>query len=111
MQDKLIWIIWSELRVHGEVEAIETPIGFIPLYDDLKILFKEKLNLNYSQEQYIEQFSIRVPQILAKIERIEAIYGHEKAVPEQFLKELASQKERLTKAIDSYGEDISPLAF
>ncbi|MHA1911923.1 MAG: phosphoenolpyruvate carboxykinase (GTP), partial [Candidatus Kariarchaeaceae archaeon] len=39
MQDKLIWVLWSELRVHGEVEAIETPIGFIPHYDDLKRLF------------------------------------------------------------------------
>ncbi|MCG3218925.1 MAG: phosphoenolpyruvate carboxykinase (GTP), partial [Candidatus Heimdallarchaeota archaeon] len=111
MQDKLIWVLWSELRVHGEVDAIETPIGFIPHYDDLKRLFKEKLNLDYTQEQYLEQFSVRVPQLLAKIERIEAIYSKEKSVPEQFLKELTMQKERLTQALASYGENISPLAF
>ena len=62
MLDKLVWLLWSELRVHQDAKAIETPIGYIPLYDDLKQLFSEKLDKEYTLEQYIEQFTIRVPQ-------------------------------------------------
>ncbi|MCD6372731.1 MAG: phosphoenolpyruvate carboxykinase (GTP), partial [Thermococcus sp.] len=72
--DKAVWLKWMELRVHGDVEAIETPIGYIPKYEDLKRLFKQVLNKDYSREDYEKQFTIRVPELLAKIERIEKIY-------------------------------------
>jgi len=29
-----------ERRVNNEIEALKTPIGLIPLYDDLKILLR-----------------------------------------------------------------------
>jgi len=38
-RDVKVWLGWLELRAHGDVEAIETPIGFIPKYGDLKRLF------------------------------------------------------------------------
>ncbi|MHC4216053.1 MAG: phosphoenolpyruvate carboxykinase domain-containing protein, partial [Planctomycetota bacterium] len=43
MGDKKVWILWAELRVNGDVEAIETPTGMIPMYEDLAKLFKEQL--------------------------------------------------------------------
>ena len=42
MADKLVWILWAELRVNGDVDAIKTPTGFIPMYEDLARLFKEQ---------------------------------------------------------------------
>ncbi|MHC5140469.1 MAG: phosphoenolpyruvate carboxykinase (GTP), partial [Planctomycetota bacterium] len=42
--DKMIWVLWAELRANGDVEAIKTPTGWIPKYEDLAPLFKEKLN-------------------------------------------------------------------
>jgi phosphoenolpyruvate carboxykinase (GTP) len=48
--DKTVWILWAELRVNGDVDAIKTPTGFIPKYEDLAGLFKEKLNKNYSKD-------------------------------------------------------------
>ncbi|MFX0093523.1 MAG: phosphoenolpyruvate carboxykinase (GTP), partial [Candidatus Hodarchaeota archaeon] len=33
--DKKVWLIWAEGRIHGDYEAITTPIGYIPKYEDL----------------------------------------------------------------------------
>ncbi|WP_297062476.1 phosphoenolpyruvate carboxykinase (GTP) [Thermococcus sp.] len=110
--DKAVWLKWMELRVHGDVDAIETPIGYIPRYEDLKRLFKEVLNKDYSKEDYEKQFTIRVPELLAKIERIERIY-HEKVkdVPEELFKVLEEERKRLLKAREKYGDYISPFAL
>ena len=35
-QDKHVWIKWMEQRVHGEVEAVKSPTGWIPKYDDFE---------------------------------------------------------------------------
>ncbi|MHC4221133.1 MAG: phosphoenolpyruvate carboxykinase (GTP) [Planctomycetota bacterium] len=51
--DKKIWILWAELRVNGDVEAIETPTGFIPKYEDLAKLFKDQLDTEYTQDDYV----------------------------------------------------------
>jgi len=41
--DKAIWLKWMELRVNNEVEAIKTPTGYMPCYEDLKQLFKRRV--------------------------------------------------------------------
>jgi len=111
MLDKLIWLLWAELRVHREVGTIETPIGCIPHYEDLKQLFTEHLKKEYTLEQYIEQFTIRVPELLAKIDRMEKIYQKEENVPEELYRQLNAQRDRLLTAKQQYGEYISPLDF
>jgi phosphoenolpyruvate carboxykinase (GTP) len=73
-QDKHIWVKWMELRVHGEAGAIKTPTGYIPKYEDLKKLFKSVLKRDYSKEDYIKQFTIRVPENLGKSERVSRFY-------------------------------------
>ena len=67
VQDKHVWIKWMELRVHNEVDALATPTGYIPKYEDLRKLFKQLLGKNYAKEDYIKQFTIRVPENLAKL--------------------------------------------
>ena len=47
--DKAVWLKWMEKRIHGEVEALSTPIGFVPKYEDLKPLFQNILNKNYTK--------------------------------------------------------------
>ncbi len=42
--DKKVWLMWMEGRVHEDFHAIETPMGFIPKYKDLKDLFKKIFN-------------------------------------------------------------------
>ncbi|MHC5103583.1 MAG: phosphoenolpyruvate carboxykinase domain-containing protein, partial [Planctomycetota bacterium] len=71
--DKMIWVLWAELRVNGDVEAIRTPTGWIPKFEDLAPLFKEKLNKEYTRDDYVKQFTIRVPNLLAKYDTFDAI--------------------------------------
>jgi phosphoenolpyruvate carboxykinase (GTP) len=110
--DKLCWIIWAEGRTQNDYKAIETPIGYIPFYSDLKIIFKEYLDKDYTETEYIEQFSIRTKKLLEKIERIKSMYLKEKDIPDFFWNILKNQKESLLELTKEYKEDIlSPLSF
>ncbi|MFH1853797.1 MAG: phosphoenolpyruvate carboxykinase (GTP) [Candidatus Omnitrophota bacterium] len=112
VKDKHVWIKWMELRVNGETGALKTPIGYIPKYEDLKLLFKEVLGKDYSREDYKEQFKIRIPECLAKIERIKKIY-HAKVfdTPHILMKTLDDQRERLDECSVKYGNYPSPEVF
>jgi phosphoenolpyruvate carboxykinase (GTP) len=112
--DKRIWLKWMELRANGDAEAIETPIGHIPKYDDLKRLFKEVYDIDYTKEDYDEQFKIRVPENLSKIERIEKIYKDNTKVPDApdiLFEVLDKQRARLNAAKEKYGDYILPDQF
>ena len=85
MHDKHVWLKWAELRVHGDVSAILTPLGYIPHYSDLKQLFKDVLQKEYTEEHYTEQFTIRIPQILEKTDRIRKIYTEDVSDTPQML--------------------------
>ncbi len=106
--DKRVWLQWMELRVHGEVDAIRTPTGLIPRYEDLRLLFRTYLDTAYSKEEYGEQFRIRIPELLAKLDRIEAIYRAEAGVPEELLAQLGAQRRRLETLRAKRGDYVSP---
>ena len=112
MKDKHVWVKWMELRVHDNVSAIKTPIGYIPKYEDLKKLFKEVLGKDYAREDYNEQFKTRVPELLAKIDRIKNIY-HTKVfdTPHILMKTLDDQKKRLEECRKKHGDYPPPHAF
>ena len=109
MHDKHVWLRWMELRVHNEADAIKTPSGYIPLYEDLKKLFKEVLNKEYIQEAYDEQFKIRIPENVAKIDRIIVIYKEQvDNMPKEIIEELEAQRERFFKLADKLGDYVTP---
>jgi len=112
MADKAVWLKWMELRSHKEVGALKTPTGLIPKYEDLKKLFKEVLGKKYSKDDYVEQFTLRVPEHLAKIDRIMGIYRDK--VPgamKIIFKVLKEQGKRLVGARKKYGDYIAPEKF
>ncbi|MBE0432172.1 phosphoenolpyruvate carboxykinase (GTP) [candidate division WOR-3 bacterium] len=107
--DKRVWYKWMELRSHNEVEAIDTPTGRIPKYDDLKRLFKEVLNKDYTADEYNEQFKTRISENLAKIDRIKEIYETKvKGAPEVLFDVLEKQRARLLEAQKKHGDYITP---
>jgi len=107
--DKKVWYKWMELRVHNEVDFIETPTGRIPKYEDLERLFKEVLNKDYTQEEFDKQFTIRIPENLAKIDRIKRIYETQVSdTPKIVFEVLDEQRQRLNRARKKYGDYISP---
>ena len=110
--DKKVWYKWAELRVNKEVDAIETPTGYIPEYDYLKRLFKEVLNKDYSLRDYNEQFKTRIPENLAKIERIKNIYETQVINPPKILFDtLEEQQKRFISAQEKLGDYITPDKF
>jgi len=101
-----------ELRVHGEAGAIRSPTGFLPKYEDLRKLFDRVLNKEYTKEQYNKQFIIRVPENLAKIQRVQRFYQENVAdTPIELFEILDKQCHRLIKAKEKYGDYISPEKF
>jgi phosphoenolpyruvate carboxykinase (GTP) len=107
--DKHVWVKWMELRIHGDVDAIPCPTGLIPHYEDLKMLFKQVLGKMYTKEDYIKQFTIRVPENIAKIDRVERY--HRQNVPNNpaiLYDTLKATRRRLKEAQDKYGDYISP---
>jgi phosphoenolpyruvate carboxykinase (GTP) len=110
MRDKAVWIKWMELRVHGDVEAIRGPTGWLPRYEDLQPLFKKVLKKAYTRREYVEQFTIRIRENLAKLDRIEKIYRQDVAdTPPIVLEILEAQRKRLEALRQKKGHYVSPV--
>jgi len=108
IQDKRVWLKWMRLRSESLAKALISPTGLIPEYGDLKRLFKEILDKDYSEAEYIEQFTIRIPENLTKIERIRNIYKKLEDIPSCLFTELDAQNSRLKKARKEKGDYINP---
>jgi len=110
--DKKVWVLWAEGRVHGEFNAIKTPIGFLPKYEDLRTLFKQVFNKDYTEDDYNLQFGIRLDKMLEKITRMEEIYKPEPNIPEEFWGILMQQREDILAVKSETGKSvISPSYF
>lgn len=104
--DKKIWLLWMEGRVHGEYDALETPIGFIPRYGDVQMLFKKIFNKDYTRKDYDTQFSLRVDKFLEKMERVEKVYREEDNIPGEFFANLENIRRRLEAAKRKFGSGV-----
>ncbi|MBC7333320.1 MAG: phosphoenolpyruvate carboxykinase (GTP), partial [Actinobacteria bacterium] len=110
--DKRVWLKWMELRVHNDVEATDIGISLIPKYNDLKLLFSQILGKEYKEEEYIKQFTLRIPENISKIHRIKGIYCEMgESVPEILFKVLEEQRKKLEHLREKYGDYISPYKF
>jgi phosphoenolpyruvate carboxykinase (GTP) len=72
-------------------------------------LFEEVLDKDYTKEDYIEQFTLRIPENLAKIERVVAIYRTKVPdTPYILFEVLEEQRQRLKDARTKYGDYVPP---
>jgi phosphoenolpyruvate carboxykinase (GTP) len=109
VKDKRVWLKWMELRAHNNIGAIKTPGGFIPKYNDLKKLFKQVMKKEYTLDDYNTQFLIRIPQNLAKIDRIIDVYTTKiHGAPKIIVEGLKEEKERFLALKASKGEFVTP---
>jgi phosphoenolpyruvate carboxykinase (GTP) len=107
--NKKVWVLWMEGRVHGEYGAIETPVGFIPKYEDVAKLFHDVFKKTYTKEHYEAQFSIRAKKYLDKLDRMEAVFRQESGIPDVFWEHLNQQRQRLKDLVAKHGrETVSP---
>jgi len=91
------------------VPAIDCPTGQIPRYEDLVPLFKEILGKDYTKEDYVNQFTIRVPENLAKIDRVEKYHKQNiPGSPQEVFDALELTRKRLNEAAKKHGDYILP---
>jgi phosphoenolpyruvate carboxykinase (GTP) len=105
-RDVKVWLGWLKRRVHGEVDAIETPIGFVPRYEDLKELFGD-IGKAYPKDLYDKQFAFYVDNILARIDLQEEAYRQEKNIPPVLFQVYEEQREGLESLKAKYGPIVS----
>ena len=104
--DKKVWLIWAEGRTRNEYDAIKTPIGYLPMFKDLKALFKAELGKDYKKKDYLEQFSLRVDNLLNKLDRMEKMYKTEKDIPEFFWNILHQQRSELKRLLQKFSKNL-----
>jgi phosphoenolpyruvate carboxykinase (GTP) len=107
-RDVKAWLAWLERRAHNEVDAIDTSIGYLPKYDDLKALFKELIDKEYSEDLYNKQFSLYIDKIVARIDLQLKAYGKEEKIPEKIFEVLKEQRAGLIALKDEYGAVVTP---
>lgn len=112
IKDKHVWIKWMDLRINNEADALETPTGLIPVYEDLARLFRDVLCKDYSEEDYSAQFTIRIPENIEKVDRIEKFHRENVSdAPEEVFRILSMQREKLLSAREKFGDYAAPDNF
>ena len=70
------------------------------------------LDKDYAEKDYNEQFTVRITENLAKIERVMPFYKTKVPdTPQIVFEVLEEQKQRLILAMEKYGDYISPKTF
>ena len=110
-KDVKAWMAWLERRAHQQVDAIETPIGYLPKFEDLKQLFKERIDKEYSEDLYAKQFSLYIDNIVARIDLQEEAYGKEQHIPQRLFDILKKQRGELMALKEKYGPIVTPQQF
>ncbi len=107
-KDVKVWLAWLERYAHNEMDYLVSPIGNLPKYDDLKILFKQIIDKNYSLELYTRQFALYMDKIIDRIELQIDAYSKESNIPDLLFKILNEQKTELFKLKETHGKIITP---
>jgi phosphoenolpyruvate carboxykinase (GTP) len=105
-RDVKAWMNWLELRAHGEVEAIRTPIGYIPKYEDLRQLFSE-IDKEYPKDLYDRQFSLYIDKILERIVLQKHAWSQEREISWRLLEIYDEQRIELEALKEKYGSIAS----
>ncbi len=107
-RDVKVWLSWLERQVHKDIGAIETPIGYIPKYEDLKLLFKALINKEYPEDLYNKQFSLYLDNIIGRIRLQREAFKKEKNIPGRFFEILDQQELGLSALRERFGAVITP---
>ncbi|MFO7555372.1 MAG: phosphoenolpyruvate carboxykinase (GTP) [Desulfobacterales bacterium] len=107
-RDVKVWLAWLERLAHNEVNVIESPMGYLPKFDDLKSLFKSIIDKDYTEELYLRQFSLYIDKIVARIDMHIEAYGKEPGISEKLFEILREQKEGLLALKKTYGPVVMP---
>jgi len=109
---KKVWLHWAEGRIHDEFDALDTPTGKIPLYEDLKMLFKKHLDEDFTEKDYTYLFTFRCGKWIEKLERTKAFYlKMDEETPKEILEYWDAAIEKIKAAQNTFGDEIKPGEF
>jgi len=109
---KKVWLHWAEGRVNGEYETYDTPTGKIPLYQDIKDLFKKYLDEDFTEADYTYLFTFRCTKWIEKLERTKAFYAKmDENTPKEIIEYWDAAIAKISAAHEKYGDEIKPGAF
>ena len=101
-KDVKVWLGWLELFANGDVKAIDSPIGYLPYYEDLKKLFAG-IDKEYPKTLYDMQFALYVDNILHRIDLQAEEYGKEENIPQKLFDVYKKQKAELLALKEKFG--------
>ncbi|MCB2210497.1 phosphoenolpyruvate carboxykinase (GTP) [bacterium] len=107
-RDVKVWLAWLAAYANGDVEAIETPIGYIPRYEDLHELFHKVIGKEYEWELYVKHFSLYIDNILSRIELQRDAFGKEKNLPSKLFEVYDEWESGLNELQQHHGSVVSP---
>jgi phosphoenolpyruvate carboxykinase (GTP) len=107
-KDVKAWLGWLERLAHGDAKVLDTPIGGLPLYADLKTLFDTMIEKTYPRELYDKQFSLYIDKILSRIDLQLEAYGKNPDTPGKLFEILNAQRQALLKLQEAYGSIVTP---
>jgi phosphoenolpyruvate carboxykinase (GTP) len=107
-RDVKVWLGWLAKRAKGEVGAIDTPVGYLPKYDDLKALFSAVISKEYPRELYDKQFSIYVDKIQGRIDLQREAFGKEENIPAKLFEVYDEWAAGLATLKEKYGAIVTP---
>jgi phosphoenolpyruvate carboxykinase (GTP) len=107
-RDVKVWLAWLERLANKEVGAIETPIGLIPRYGDLKDFFKSIIDKEYPEALYLKQFSLYVDNIVFRIDLQLGAYAKEPNLPQKLFDILNRQRNALLVLKETFGPVVLP---
>ena len=106
-RDVKVWLGWLEQRAHGDVQAIDTPIGWLPLHQDLVKLFAG-IDKEYPRDLYVKQFSLYIDNIVARIDLQKAAYAKEENLPARLFEVYDAQRAALVALAERFGPVVTP---
>ena len=105
-RDVKVWLGWLDLFANGDVQAIDSPIGWLPRYEDLKALF-DGIGKDYPLSLYDMQFSLYIDNIVNRIDLQTAAYREEENIPPQLFLIYEKQKRELLALKETHGSVVS----
>ncbi|MCP4572256.1 MAG: phosphoenolpyruvate carboxykinase (GTP) [bacterium] len=107
-RDVKAWLTWLARYAHGDYKGIETPVGFIPRYEEMKQTFADTIQKDYPRDLYDKQFSIYIDNILGRIELQREAFGKEENLPEQLFKVYDEWEAGLNELKGKFGAIVTP---
>jgi len=105
-KDVRVWLGWLELFANGDVQAITTPIGYLPKYEDLVPLF-QTIKKEYPKSLYDMQFALYIDKIVARLDLQREAYTKEQDIPQLLYTIYQQQKEELLQLKEKFGPVVT----